>query len=411
MYFSLAFILASLPSLTAAVPPARVSTSRGIAVAIAKRGSSLDGVIDTSELLSGIRRSVMKFQEGFATYERNTGEPHPLSGSISLSRRDSGSNPLISHNAQLWSGNISVGTPAKSFSVIFDTGSSDLFLPSPICGGNCSGHTLYDPSASSTAQDLSKTFSLTYGGGAAVGGEQFTDVVKITGLTAESQTLGAATSESGFGSDFPADGLMGMAFQSISQFNAPPVFQTLISEGVLTSQVFGFKLAASGSELFLGGTNSKLYTGSFTWVPLTNQSYWLASFNNISVNGNLVVGSNAAIFDTGTKQILGDSAGIAALFGAINGARSAPEIGKGIYTIPCTFNTSVSINVGGKAVSIPPASFNQGRVSEGSSTCVAGAVADPDLTGRFWVLGDVFLQNVYSAWDVGGGRIGFATLA
>jgi len=39
----------------------------------------------------------------------------------------------------------------------------------------------------------------------------------------------------------------------------------------VTSPVFGIKLASNGSELFLGGTNSKLYTGNFTWVPLTNQ--------------------------------------------------------------------------------------------------------------------------------------------
>jgi hypothetical protein len=32
--------------------------------------------------------------------ERNTGEPHPLSGSIPFSRRDSGSNPLTNHNAR-----------------------------------------------------------------------------------------------------------------------------------------------------------------------------------------------------------------------------------------------------------------------------------------------------------------------
>lgn len=62
---------------------------------------------------------------------------------------------------------------------------------------------------------------------------------------------------------------MGMAFQSISVYNASPPFQTLISEGVITSQVFGLKMATSGSELFLGGTNSSLYTGNFTWVPLT----------------------------------------------------------------------------------------------------------------------------------------------
>ena len=59
MYISLAFILATslLSSLTAAVP-ARVSTPRGIAIAITKRSSSLGGVIDTSELLNGIRHTV-----------------------------------------------------------------------------------------------------------------------------------------------------------------------------------------------------------------------------------------------------------------------------------------------------------------------------------------------------------------
>jgi len=64
---------------------------------------------------------------------------------------------------------------------------------------------------------------------------------------------------------------MGMAFQSISKYQASPVFQTLISEGVVGSQVFGFKLASSGSELFLGGTNSALHKGDFTWVSLTDE--------------------------------------------------------------------------------------------------------------------------------------------
>jgi hypothetical protein len=49
------------------------------------------------------------------------------------------------------------------------------------------------------------------------------------------------------------------------------VFQTLISEGVVTPHAFGFKFAESGSELFFGGTNNALYTGDFTWVSFTDE--------------------------------------------------------------------------------------------------------------------------------------------
>ena len=50
------------------------------------------------------------------------------------------------------------------------------------------------------------------------------------------------------------------------------------------------------------------------------------------MNGKSVVGSTAAIFDTGTAQIIGDAAGIANLFNSISGAQLAPQIGDGVYT-------------------------------------------------------------------------------
>jgi hypothetical protein len=58
MYFSLALVLASLPFLTEAVPLADSIASRGIAVPITKRGNPSNGVADTFELQSSIRRSV-----------------------------------------------------------------------------------------------------------------------------------------------------------------------------------------------------------------------------------------------------------------------------------------------------------------------------------------------------------------
>jgi len=63
-------------------------------------------------------------------------------------------------------------------------------------------------------------------------------------------------------------------------------------------------------------------------------------------------------------------------------------------------DTPISIDVGGREVSTT-ASFNLGRVSQDSDIRIA----------EFWILGDVFLQNVHNAWDVGCSHVEFATLA
>jgi len=368
-----------------------------------------------------VQNSVQKIKNGMAIYEKNSGKPYPLSDGIKTSRkRGSGVVPLSTNQFYSWFGTISIGTPPQDFVVDFDTGSSDLFVPSPSCGETCSGHRVYYPSASTTSHDLGKTFSITYGGGENVLGEEYTDVVNLAGLTAKCQTLGGATQyNSGFEIDnFPSDGVMGMAFESLSVYNANPTFLTLISEGAVTSPVFGFKFAGSGSELFIGGVNPALYSGEFTWVPLSVVGFWQASFDKATVTVAVipleVVGKTAAIYDSGTTQIIGDPAGIKSLYKPLEllyGAKYAPQYGDGIYTIPCNFNTPISFYVGGKEVKISPASFNLGPVTTGSDTCLAGASWDDSLTGQFWILGDVFLQNVYTAWDVGNKRIGFADLA
>ena len=136
-----------------------------------------------------------------AAYERNTGRPHPLVGGIvTSSKRDTGSVSLTDNSNFMWYGTISIGSPPKTFTgatlfppvqiwpsdlvlyiVDFDTGSSDLFVPSMDCT-SCSGHNMYDTFASSTSRDLGKTFGLTYGDGSTVAGEQYSDVVILAGL-------------------------------------------------------------------------------------------------------------------------------------------------------------------------------------------------------------------------------------
>ena len=141
------------------------------------------------------------------TFEVNTGKPYPLASGIKTTRkRGSGGVWLTDYVNYMWYGAITIGTPPQDFTgmtlsyslrllsdammrpmpchtVDFDTGSSDLFVPSPKCGDTCQGHNVYYPSASWTSRDLDKTFTLEYGGGGIVQGEQYTDVVTIAGLT------------------------------------------------------------------------------------------------------------------------------------------------------------------------------------------------------------------------------------
>lgn len=73
-----------------------------------------------------------------------------------------------------------------------------------------------------------------------------------------------------------------MAFQSISEYNAPSVFENLVSQGQTDASVFAFKLAKDDSELYVGGVNSALYKGDFTWANVTKEVgllYFITSTN------------------------------------------------------------------------------------------------------------------------------------
>src|SRR5579859_4144349 len=93
---------------------------------------------------------------------------------------------------------------------------------------------------------------------------------------AKQQTIGSAGHfpEGLNSTNFPPDGLLGLAFQSLSRLNATPVFQTLAAQGAFPANSFGFYLANEGSEVYLGGTNNKLHKDDFVYASVT-QEVWL----------------------------------------------------------------------------------------------------------------------------------------
>jgi hypothetical protein len=64
---------------------------------------------------------------------------------------------------------------------------------------------------------------------------------------------------------------MGMAFPQISEYNADPVFITLVKQNQTAAPQFGFKLATNGSELYLGGANKDLYKGEIVETPVVKE--------------------------------------------------------------------------------------------------------------------------------------------
>ncbi|KAH7912374.1 aspartic peptidase domain-containing protein [Hygrophoropsis aurantiaca] len=384
-----------------------------------------DGTANIEFLQVHIARIAAKYRHTFSAYEQNTGAPHSLLDSLFArdEEADSGMKPngegvipLTDESAQMWQGTISVGTPLRKFTVDFDTGSSDLFLPGATCGSTCSGHTLYNAATSSSAKDLHKTFSLAYGDNSTVKGEQWSDTVNIGGLSAKTQTLGVANQYSnGFSrQNFAADGLLGLAFPEISSFPATPLFNTLMSAkpSQLSEPLFAFKLAANGSELTLGALDRKAYKEQPTYVELSAEGYWQVSMDAVKLGKKQVVQNVQAIVDTGTTLIATSDANAKAFYVGIPGAKERYDVSPGVWTVPCSSVPDINLALvfGGKSFSVSSDTFVFGQVDEGSSDCIGG-VMGAGAAGDAWIVGDAFLQNVYTVFDVGNKRVGFANLA
>lgn len=197
--------------------------------------------------------------------------------------------------------------------MVFDTGSSNLWVPSKECrlSPACYLHKYFDSDKSSTYVKNGTKFEITYGSGA-VSGFLGQDIVSMAGIRAKDVLFGQVTTL--IGVSFLAsrfDGILGMAWPSISVKQCPLIFDLLYKQGQVEGNSFSFyltkKAGQDGSAMVLGGIDDRYKVEDFKYYNLKSQNYWLVTMDDIVFNGTSYKRSDNlnAIIDTGTSVIAG----------------------------------------------------------------------------------------------------------
>lgn len=328
--------------------------------------------------------------------------------------------PLSNYLDAQYYGPISIGSPPQPFRVVFDTGSSNLWVPSKQCKWTniaCLLHKKYDHTRSRSYRKNGTAISLRYGTGSMTGFLSV-DTVSLAGIDVHNQTFAEAVTEPGL--TFVAakfDGILGLGFSNIAVMGAPTVFDNMVAQLLVPRPVFSFFLnrnttSPTGGEITFGGTDDRFYSGDISYVPVSTKGYWQFTVDNIVVKNSsfkLCAEGCEAIADTGTSLMAGPSLEIMKLQKLIG----ALPFSHGQYTVRCEDIhklPDIKFHIGGQEYVLTGSDYVLKITQFGRMICLSGFVGldIPEPRGPLWILGDVFIGRYYTVFDYGASRVGFA---
>ncbi|NXH24541.1 PEPA protein, partial [Myiagra hebetior] len=317
--------------------------------------------------------------------------------------------PLENYMDDEYFGTISIGTPPQEFTVVFDTGSSNLWVPSVFCSSPaCRNHNRFNPSESSTFLSTNDTLFIAYGTGSMTGVLGY-DTVNVAGINVRNQIFGLAETEPG---DFfyytPFDGILGLAFPSIASSGATPVFDNMMMENLVDRHLFSVYLSRDsqgGSFVLFGAIDPYYTTKGISWIPLSAETYWQISMESVSVDGAPVACPSGcqAIVDTGTTLLAVPVRALRTLLSRL-GASSSGEIScEAARHLP-----DLTFHIHGKEFPVPPRAY----VLKSNGYCTLGlqGMDVPTEEGELWILGDVFIREYYVIFDRANNKVGLSQL-
>ena len=317
------------------------------------------------------------------------------------------------------------GMNAKSFNILFDTGSADfwlystLFLDPEQFEGNMS-HSIYDPHNSITAISADQVFVNIYGLGDA-GGVVFLDTISFAGFELKNQSVEATMFTDPLfvnPQSFELDGIFGL--YALGPTNVFPPPQNMILESMFFTgsntpkeKVFTALLTRPGEpdgfytfgfidQDFIGNTTINFTPFAQTTVKNVT-GFWNVPVPAAIINGERVANNDGlAIIDTGTTLILLPDNILEVIYKPLNGVFDNTT---GLWLFPSNFTENQL-----PSVNLPVAEFNltlqpTDIIFDNSSIpgMVVGSIQSNTGT-NISVYGDIWLRNVYAIFDLGSGN-------
>ncbi|KAM4609823.1 renin [Polymixia lowei] len=326
--------------------------------------------------------------------------------------------PLTNYLDTQYFGEISIGSPAQMFNVVFDTGSANLWVPSQSCSPfstACFTHNRYDASKSRTHVENGTGFSIQYASGN-VRGYLSEDVVVVGGIPVV-QVFAEATSLSAMPFIFAKfDGVLGMGYPNVAIDGITPVFDRIMSQHVLKEEVFSVYYSrdpkhSPGGELVLGGTDPNYYTGTFNYMGTKDTGKWEVIMKGVSVGEEMMFCEEGctAVIDTGSSYITGPASSVSLLMKSIGA-----QLDESGYKVNCDIVKAlptVTFHLGGQQYVLTQEDYilRQSQFEGDVCTVTFRGLDVPPPTGPIWILGANFIARYYTEFDRRNNRIGFAT--
>ncbi|CAG8749859.1 4391_t:CDS:2, partial [Dentiscutata erythropus] len=319
-----------------------------------------------------------------------------LSQSVSLSVSNSGYCVIIIIGGQ-------------KFRVLIDLASSDLWVPSVNCTSlACRKHNRFNENLSETFTFIGTSFDMEYGSSeaGAISGVIVKDNILIGGVESVGQMFGLTLEEGDSFNENTFDGIFGMGFDDNSAEGVVSVFSNMVKQKVVKNPYFGLYLQRSNDKgdtgiLTLGDIDTTKFTGNLNYYNVSTvegeYKHWIIDLDDVSINGNkLNYRERKVIFDTGGFMIFMPPDDAITFFKHINGSSQDSD---GLFHVPCNMTDQIAYIFGGINYNIEPSDLIHGPADYDCISVVQYS-AEVVVDEYTWIVGDTFLRNVYSVYNI-----------